>query len=106
MVRFSEKIRKSGCTIKAHIPMEYEINLVELNAFASVSFSLFMKPRAGRFRQIEFTGLASESLSSRLNKTINSDELFLIVKQIVDASNDIERGKFNQGRCLWNIEKI
>lgn len=106
MIKFSEKRNKTGFVVKAHVPMEYEISLNEINNFISARLEAFMKPEVGKFRNIIFTGYATEKLSNRLNRIIDSVEFYYFIRQIIDASYALDGCRFNQRRCIWDINNI
>ena len=98
------KAKALQLTVKVKLPSGVTVNEQDLNAFCRKPIRGFMKPNLVKPNVIEYTGPAGFPLQARMREPISKYDFFLIVEQIVETAQTIQRNGLPMDRVLWNLD--
>ena len=103
MIKFKAKTKGAQLRVRAKLSFDENISFAELDAFSRKLLKGFLRPKQIKKRVIEFTGPIGIPISTRLQKPISKHEFFLIIEQIVDSLQKLNKNKFAISNVVWNI---
>ena len=103
MIKFKAKTKDAQLRVRAKLSFDENISFAELDAFSRKVFKGFLRPKQIKKRVIEFTGPIGIPISTRLQKPITKHDFFLIIEQIVDSVQKLNKNKFAISNVVWNI---
>lgn len=103
MIKFKAKTKGAQLRVRAKLSFDENISFAELDAFSRKLLKGFLRPKQIKKRVIEFTGPIGVPISTRLQKPISKHDFFLIIEQIVDSMQKLNKNKFAISNVVWNI---
>lgn len=103
MIKFKAKTKDAQLRVRAKLSFDENISFAELDAFSRKVLKGFLRPKQIKKRVIEFTGPIGIPISTRLQKPITKHDFFLIIEQIVDSVQKLNKNKFAISNVVWNI---
>ena len=103
MIKFKAKTKDAQLRVRAKLSFDENINFAELDAFSRKLIKGFLRPKQIKKRVIEFTGPIGIPISSRFQNPISKHDFFLIIEQIVDSVQKLNKNKFAISNVVWNI---
>ena len=103
MIKFKAKTKGAQLRVRAKLSFDENISFAELDAFSRKVLKGFLRPKQIKKRVIEFTGPIGIPISTRLQKPITKHDFFLIIEQIVDSVQKLNKNKFAISNVVWNI---
>ena len=103
MIKFKAKTKDAQLRVRAKLSFDENISFAELDAFSRKVLKGFLRPKQIKKRVIEFTGPIGVPISTRLQKPISKHDFFLIIEQIVDSVQKLNKNKFAISNVVWNI---
>ena len=103
MIKFKAKTKDAQLRVRAKLSFDENISFAELDAFSRKLLKGFLRPKQIKKRVIEFTGPIGIPISTRLQKPITKHDFFLIIEQIVDSVQKLNKNKFAISNVVWNI---
>lgn len=106
MMNFNVKIRHNrNCLIaKVKIPSSLIINTNQSDLLARKFRGEFLKLHRAKQNKLEFVGDKGISLHKRLKKPVLQSDFFFIVKQLVDAIQEIEKIGLSRNNLLFDLK--
>ena len=103
MIKFKAKIKDAQLRVRAKLSFDENISFAELDAFSRKLIKGFLRPKQIKKRVIEYTGPIGVSIYTRFQKPITKHDFYLIIEQIVDAVQKLNKNKFSINNVIWNI---
>lgn len=103
MIKFKAKIKNAQLRVRAKLSFDENISFAELDAFSRKLIKGFLRSKQIKKRVIEYTGPIGISIYSRFQKPITKHDFYLILEQIVDAVQKLNKNKFSINNVIWNI---
>ncbi len=103
MIKFKVNTQGAQLRVRAKISFDENIDFAELDAFSRQLLKGFLKAKQTKKRVVEFTGPIGTSIYSRLQRPISKHDFFLLIEQIVDNLQKLQKNKFSINNVIWNI---
>ena len=103
MIKFKAKTKDAQLRVRAKLSFDENISFAELDALSRKVLKGFQRKKKKKKRVIEFTGPIGIPISTRLQKPITKHDFFLIIEQIVDSVQKLNKNKFAISNVVWNI---
>ena len=103
MIKFKVKTKDAQLRVRAKLSFDENIGFAELDGFSRKLIKGFLRSRQIKKRVIEFTGPIGISIYSRLQRPISKHDFFLIMEQVVDSVQKLNKNSFSINNVVWNI---
>ena len=103
MIKFKVKTKDAQLRVRAKLSFDENIGFAELDAFSRKLIKGFLRSRQIKKRVIEFTGPIGISIYSRLQRPISKHDFFLIMEQVVDSVQKLNKNSFSINNNQMNI---
>lgn len=106
MAKYKVKAKECLLVVKVKLSFKEKLNTRQLDFFSSKYMRGLLKARLLKKNEIEYSGPVGVSLHERLKKPLSKYDFLLIMEQIVDVTQKLERNGLSLNHLIIDIKSV